>query len=296
MCLIDAEDYSDLPIRQYEEDNVLRELNKAYLGFSQHYPDATAAAGLEQQQPQEQLQQRLPPVGASRDSSPSSRQASTIIGTRFGIGHRDFVHFYLFISFSAGPDYTMSQDWADLTRSTTLVASSGDPSSPRPSLCPSMPSQDLQSHLPGDETDRGRPAAAATHPTLLYGGGRNAPLTLAKATVVKQILTQQQQQQPAKAKDGPPDLSKLPSSVVAAAARKAGSVYASCHSQDDELNSSTEEFRSANTSLDEDEIRPALINRLQQQQRHSAGDSNQDGREDNKSRSQSTESDSSSPE
>lgn len=82
MCLIDAEDYSDLPIRQYEEDNVLRELNKAYLGFSQHYPDA-AAAGLEQQQqqqPQEQLQQRLPPVGASRDSSPSSRQASTIIG------------------------------------------------------------------------------------------------------------------------------------------------------------------------------------------------------------------------
>jgi hypothetical protein len=75
------------------------------------------------------------------------------------------------------------------------------------------------------------------------------------------------------------------------AARKAGSVYASCHSQDDELNSSTEEFRSANTSLDEDEMRPALINRLQQ--RHSAGDSNQDGREDNKSRSQSTESDSS---
>ncbi|XP_046652898.1 uncharacterized protein LOC124343574 isoform X5 [Daphnia pulicaria] len=264
MCLIDAEDYSDLPIRQYEEDNVLRELNKAYLGFSQHYPDA-AAAGLEQQQPQEQLQQRLPPVGASRDSSPSSRQASTII------------------------DHTISQDWADLTRSTTLVASSGDPSSPRPSLCPSMPSQDLQSHLPGDETDRGRPAAAAaaTQPTLLYGGGRNAPLTLAKATVVKQILTQQQQQ-PAKAKDGLPDLSKLPSSVTA---RKAGSVYASCHSQDDELNSSTEEFRSANTSLDEDEMRPALINRLQQ--RHSAGDSNQDGREDNKSRSQSTESDSS---
>ncbi len=105
MCLIDAEDYSDLPIRQYEEDNVLRELNKAYLGFRQHYPDAAAAAGSEQhqeqQQPQEQLQQRLPPVGASRDSSPSSRQASTIIGTQlvyFGIGHRDFLSF-LFIFF-----------------------------------------------------------------------------------------------------------------------------------------------------------------------------------------------------
>ena len=88
MCLIDAEDYSDLPIRQYEEDNVLRELNKAYLGFSQHYPQAaesqtiTLVPQTKAQQQQEQLQQRLPPVGASRDSSPSShsRQASTIIG------------------------------------------------------------------------------------------------------------------------------------------------------------------------------------------------------------------------
>ena len=35
MCLIDAEDYSDLPVRQYEEDNVLRELNKAFIGFQQ---------------------------------------------------------------------------------------------------------------------------------------------------------------------------------------------------------------------------------------------------------------------
>jgi hypothetical protein len=83
MCLIDAEDYSDLPIRQYEEDNVLRELNKAYLGFSQHYPLQAAESQIPPQTKaqQEQLQQRLPPVGASRDSSPSSRsrQASTII-------------------------------------------------------------------------------------------------------------------------------------------------------------------------------------------------------------------------
>ena len=53
MCLIDAEDYSDLPIRQYEEDNVLRELNKCYLGF------------------QQESLQRLPPVGASRNASPT---------------------------------------------------------------------------------------------------------------------------------------------------------------------------------------------------------------------------------
>lgn len=79
MCLIDAEDYSDLPVRQYEEDNVLRELNKAYLGFRQHYPETARTETVSPQQPQ--LQQRLPPVGASRDSSPSSsRQASTATG------------------------------------------------------------------------------------------------------------------------------------------------------------------------------------------------------------------------
>lgn len=83
MCLIDAEDYSDLPIRQYEEDNVLRELNKAYLGFRQHYPEAARAEPSHQnKQQQPQPEQCLPPVGASGDSSLSSRsrQASTITG------------------------------------------------------------------------------------------------------------------------------------------------------------------------------------------------------------------------
>ncbi|XP_059350663.1 uncharacterized protein LOC130693764 isoform X2 [Daphnia carinata] len=256
MCLIDAEDYSDLPIRQYEEDNVLRELNKAYLGFRQHYPDAARA---EQPQPKEQpqLEQRLPIAGASRDLSPSSRsrQASTIT------------------------DHTMSQDWADLTRSTTLVASSGDPSSPRPSICPSMASQD-QSHVAADETDhRGR---SAHNPTMLYGGGRNVPLTLAKATVVKQIMT--------RVKDA--GLSELPSSCVLP--KKAGSIYASCHSQDEDLNSSMEEFRSANTSLDEDEVpsraAAAAVNRMQ---RHRNSTDRNGNDQLNKSRGSSTESDSS---
>ena len=70
MCLIDAEDYSDLPVRQYEEDNVLRELNKAYLAFRQHYPE-TARTQQQQQAPVVQSKQRLPPVGASRDSMSS---------------------------------------------------------------------------------------------------------------------------------------------------------------------------------------------------------------------------------
>lgn len=32
---MDAEDYSDYPINQLEEDNILRELNKCLLAFSQ---------------------------------------------------------------------------------------------------------------------------------------------------------------------------------------------------------------------------------------------------------------------
>ncbi|CAH1183134.1 unnamed protein product [Phaedon cochleariae] len=35
VCCMDAEDYTKLPIGQYEEDNILRELNKCLLGFQQ---------------------------------------------------------------------------------------------------------------------------------------------------------------------------------------------------------------------------------------------------------------------
>lgn len=79
---------------------------------------------------------------------------------------------------------------------------------------------------------------------MLYGGGRNVPLTLAKATVVKQLMTS----------DTDSDLLRLPLST-----KRPGSIYASCHSQDD---SSVEEFRSANTSLDEDEPTARLPSRL----------------------------------
>lgn len=36
LCLMDAEDYSNYPIAQYEEDNILRELNKCLLSFRQN--------------------------------------------------------------------------------------------------------------------------------------------------------------------------------------------------------------------------------------------------------------------
>lgn len=33
---MDAEDYSDFPVNQFEEDNILRELNKGLLAFRQN--------------------------------------------------------------------------------------------------------------------------------------------------------------------------------------------------------------------------------------------------------------------
>lgn len=101
---------------------------------------------------------------------------------------------------------------------------------------------------------------------MLYGGGRNVPLTLTNATVVKQLVT------PPTPKTSPPP-PEAPDALLRAGAlfvmnesrTKVGSVYASCHSQDgedraaslDDPNSSADEFRSANTSLDDDEAKPA---------------------------------------
>nr|XP_018897264.1 PREDICTED: uncharacterized protein LOC109030650 isoform X1 [Bemisia tabaci] len=72
LCLMDAENYTRLPLSQYEEDNVLRELNKALLGFRQ-----------KQQQTQQVLHnsrqhsvtigattKRLSPIGESFSSTP----------------------------------------------------------------------------------------------------------------------------------------------------------------------------------------------------------------------------------
>ena len=166
MCLLDAEDYSDLPIRQYEEDNVLRELNKAYLGFRQ--PERSSGS----------IEKRLPPVGASRDSSPSRKQQQ---------------------------------------QPTASVAVA------------------VKEDSPMEEDDQRR----SSNPTLLYGGGRNAPLTLTNATAATVV----------------PDVSLLrPPPLMADAKKSSGSTYASCDSQHD---GSVEEFRSANTSLDEEDKAPA---------------------------------------
>ncbi|XP_020289730.1 uncharacterized protein LOC109857629 isoform X2 [Pseudomyrmex gracilis] len=72
VCCIDPEDYSRLPLTQFEEDNILREMNKSLLGFRQrHVPssptdpiktDSEAEIGLGSR--------RLSPIGESFSSTP----------------------------------------------------------------------------------------------------------------------------------------------------------------------------------------------------------------------------------
>ncbi|KAL1132149.1 hypothetical protein AAG570_010106 [Ranatra chinensis] len=58
VCCMDAENYSSLPLLQYQQDSFLRELNKALLGFRQK-PDQQNA-----------LPRRLSPIGESFSSTP----------------------------------------------------------------------------------------------------------------------------------------------------------------------------------------------------------------------------------
>ncbi|PSN54006.1 hypothetical protein C0J52_10157 [Blattella germanica] len=60
LCCMDAENYLRLPISQFEEDNILRELNKALLAFRQQSP----------QQPPQPVARRLSPIGESFSSTP----------------------------------------------------------------------------------------------------------------------------------------------------------------------------------------------------------------------------------
>ena len=70
---MDAEDYSHLPISQYEEDNILREMNKSLLGFRQRHipssptdpvkPELDSETGLGAR--------RLSPIGESFSSTPT---------------------------------------------------------------------------------------------------------------------------------------------------------------------------------------------------------------------------------
>lgn len=62
VCCIDADDYTKLPIGQYEEDNILRELNKCLLGYQQKHPKTDDNQNA---QSMHNHRRRLSPIGES---------------------------------------------------------------------------------------------------------------------------------------------------------------------------------------------------------------------------------------
>ncbi|CAG4963284.1 unnamed protein product [Parnassius apollo] len=70
VCLMDAEDYSALPLGQWEEDNILRELNKSLLAFQQ--------SPIKSRDSQRQ-ERRLSPIGESFSYSPPEVEATVMI-------------------------------------------------------------------------------------------------------------------------------------------------------------------------------------------------------------------------
>ncbi|XP_063224061.1 uncharacterized protein LOC134531936 [Bacillus rossius redtenbacheri] len=79
VCCMDAENYMRLPLSQFEEDNVLRELNKALLAFRQQSePPASSPSPPQQQQQQQSAARRLSPIGESFSSTPSDADTSLL--------------------------------------------------------------------------------------------------------------------------------------------------------------------------------------------------------------------------
>ncbi|XP_049698791.2 uncharacterized protein LOC110371351 isoform X4 [Helicoverpa armigera] len=70
VCLMDAEDYSKLPLSQWEEDNVLRELNKCLLAFQQTPMKSRDG---------NRHERRLSPIGESFSHTPPEVEATVVI-------------------------------------------------------------------------------------------------------------------------------------------------------------------------------------------------------------------------
>lgn len=75
---MDPEDYKKLPISQYEEDNILRELNKLLLGFQQKQLRNNEPIDI----PRASTQRRLSPIGESVSSTPPELNNKTVIITQ----------------------------------------------------------------------------------------------------------------------------------------------------------------------------------------------------------------------
>ncbi|XP_076271227.1 uncharacterized protein LOC143203021 isoform X2 [Rhynchophorus ferrugineus] len=76
ICCVDAENYTKLPIGQYEEDNILRELNKCLLGFQQK--QSNQQENLNTSNIYSQRHRRLSPIGESISSNPSEGNAANV--------------------------------------------------------------------------------------------------------------------------------------------------------------------------------------------------------------------------
>ncbi|XP_032682695.1 uncharacterized protein LOC116849547 isoform X1 [Odontomachus brunneus] len=72
VCCIDPEDYSRLPLTQFEEDNILREMNKSLLGFRQRYVPSSPTDPIKTDSETEigLGSRRLSPIGESFSSTP----------------------------------------------------------------------------------------------------------------------------------------------------------------------------------------------------------------------------------
>ncbi|KYQ50989.1 Poly(ADP-ribose) glycohydrolase [Trachymyrmex zeteki] len=83
VCCIDPEDYSRLPLTQYEEDNILREMNKSLLGFRQrHMPSSPTDPIKSELEAEIGLgSRRLSPIGESFSSTPPEMEGEDKVFT-----------------------------------------------------------------------------------------------------------------------------------------------------------------------------------------------------------------------
>ncbi|XP_016920625.1 uncharacterized protein LOC108003054 isoform X4 [Apis cerana] len=72
VCCIDPEDYSQLPLSQFEEDNILREMNKSLLGFRQRHIPSSPTDPVKSESDIDVTvgSRRLSPIGESFSSTP----------------------------------------------------------------------------------------------------------------------------------------------------------------------------------------------------------------------------------
>ncbi|XP_050456286.1 uncharacterized protein LOC126854010 isoform X7 [Cataglyphis hispanica] len=79
VCCIDPEDYSRLPLTQFEEDNILREMNKSLLGFRQRHVPSSPTDPIKTDHSDVEVglsSRRLSPIGESFSSTPPEMESA----------------------------------------------------------------------------------------------------------------------------------------------------------------------------------------------------------------------------